>query len=173
MLREVGGADDGGARADVVAVRAGGELRGDALRELHLAQGGEQGGVGAVLGVERVRLDVHRARDVVSRADDVVHELVGHVVLLLEEAHQVEAHELAVVPEVVMRIHDLEPGLESLLLRLRVPGLQLRLAREPNLALLRELLHPRTENGGTGVEGGGWRARVTGRGENHDGRSAV
>ena len=83
-----------------------------------------------------MRLDVHRARHVVARAHDIVHQLVSQVVLLFEDAEQVVAHELSVVPEMVVTIDNLEVGLKRLLPRLRVPRLELRLAGEPGLTLL-------------------------------------
>ena len=136
---QVGGADDAGGRAEL-AVLAGGELRRHALHKLHLTQRRHPRRVCVRL-EESVRGDEDAVSDLVATTDEVVHELVRHVVLLLEDAKQVESLELPHVPNVVMWIHDLHLRLKCLFVHLLEPRQEGAAIRLPGLAETRELCH--------------------------------
>mmetsp|Transcript_25301 Transcript_25301/g.67812 ORF Transcript_25301/g.67812 Transcript_25301/m.67812 type:complete len:207 (+) Transcript_25301:776-1396(+) len=139
VLGEVCAADDARGASEL-AVVAGCKLRRDALHKLHLAQRRHPGRIGG--GREKgVRRDEDAVRDVVPAAHAVVDQLVRHVVLLLHDAEEVEALELTHVPQVVVRIDNLELGFDGVLLREVDPRGERHTVDCPGLALPQQRRH--------------------------------
>ena len=117
---QIGEPDDGSAAAHACAVEPRSRHRRDALHELRLANRRLRA---ALLPVHGTALDEHRVDDVVPRAADVLHQVVGEIAQL-HPGFRRHLRAGPAVPEVVVRIDDRLLRVDRVFRRTGEPTLQ-------------------------------------------------